>query len=452
MGSLLDLLPLIHLEMIDKVIKTIEDHALLSGVSRLTVALSGGADSVALLHILNQLKDKYNFSLNAIHFNHCIRGEEALRDQSFSQKLCESLGVPLITGCADVPKIAKESRESIELCARRLRYDFLKKNANGTVATAHTASDNIETVIFNLTRGTSIKGLCGIPIKRDNFIRPLINCNREEIENYCKKNSLEYVTDSTNLCDMYSRNNIRHNVVPILKEINPCAETAVLRMTESLREDVDYFESIVNDLFLKLCSDNKLYVADFNALHPSISKRILAKFLRNYFADKIDNFHLNALYSIALNGGKLSLFDKKTAYCDKKHLFIANESEFFNPKYNYIVEIKKENANFFENFEKINGLLLNNLLDCDKISGKLRQRNRQEGDSVFLYKRNGTKSLKKIFTEHKVPLSERAVLPILCDDLGIVWIFGIGVANRCAIDNNTKFMYKITSYKTKLGG
>ena len=216
--------------MKDLVLEAVKRFALLeNNVKTVTVALSGGADSMACLSVLLSLKEELGITVKAAHLNHMIRGEEALRDQEFVKKQCELLGVPLFCERADIPAIAKERGVSTELAAREVRYSFLERVNEGVIATAHTSSDNFETVLFNLARGSAIDGLCGIPPKRRIFIRPIILCTREDVEEYCKKENIPFVTDSTNLCDEYTRNKIRHNIVPIFKNLNPSVEKSVLR-------------------------------------------------------------------------------------------------------------------------------------------------------------------------------------------------------------------------------
>ena len=201
--------------MLKKVLAAIEDYGMLGKGSTVTVALSGGADSVALLYCLLELKEQFSLNIRAAHLNHNLRGDESLRDANFVADLCKKLNVDLSLKSADVSSVAKETGESIELAARRVRYDFLNEVSGGIIATAHTASDSFETMLFNLSRGTAIKGLSGIPPKRDNLIRPLIYCTRADVEEYCKQNNISFVTDSSNLSDDYTRNKIRHNVVPV---------------------------------------------------------------------------------------------------------------------------------------------------------------------------------------------------------------------------------------------
>ena len=240
------------------VLEAIKRFSLLKNADTVTVALSGGADSMALLYALFSLKEKLGITVKAAHLNHLIRGDEALRDEEFVKAACKKLGVELTVKREDVPAYATELGISTELAARVLRYKFLEGVADGgLIATAHTASDNLETVILNLTRGSGIDGLSGIPPKRGAFIRPVILCTRAQIEEYCEINKIPFVTDSTNHSDDYTRNKIRHNIVPVLKKLNPSVEATVLRSALLLREDSAFLENAA-DKFL-----NKVFTYKF---------------------------------------------------------------------------------------------------------------------------------------------------------------------------------------------
>lgn len=426
--------------MEEKLLNAIERFSLLDGVKDVTVALSGGADSMALLHLLSKLKEKLGISLSAAHFNHKIRGEEADRDEAFVKEQCEKLGVPVFVGSADVPSFAKKNGLSIELAARKLRYKFLNSVAKGVIATAHTASDNLETMLFNLTRGTAAKGLSGIPVKRDNIIRPIILCTRDEVELYCKENNISFVTDSTNLCDEYSRNKLRHKVVPILRELNSSAENNALRAALSVSEDNDFLDTLAREEFNRRIKNNKLDVNGFNRLHKALQNRII-KFFFDYLGCEIDYLHLSEVRHIACEGGKTQINGEISAIC-KKGVLEALSSRI----YEFDVEIIEEKTNFSKNTQKIHNLLLKNAIDCDKIVGKLIVRKRISGDAIRLYGRNCTKTLKKLFTEKQIPMNERDNLPVAADDKGVVWVYGIGIAERCAVDKNTRstFRFKVS--------
>ena len=265
--------------MTNKVIKTVKEHSMVSKGDTVGVGLSGGADSVTLLHILVNNKEKLGISkIKGIHIHHGIRGDEADRDLNFSKNFCEKLGVEFVYYYADVPAEAKKTGESIEECARRIRYDLFSKSGCTKIATAHNLNDNMETVIFNMTRGTSVSGLCGIPYVRDIYIRPLLDCTRNEIEEYLKENALEFVTDSTNLSDDYTRNKIRHLVIPELKSINTNVEDAFSRFSESVRDDVEFLENLALDAFKQAEIDKNTYSVNIlNSFHKSIKNRVIFK-------------------------------------------------------------------------------------------------------------------------------------------------------------------------------
>ncbi len=426
--------------MINKVIKTIKRYNMLKNTDSVTVALSGGADSVALLHCMLSLKDMFGISVFAVHLNHNLRGDESDRDEQFVRELCQKWQVPLTVQSTDVGKISKDTGESIELAARHVRYDFFKKNCHGVIATAHTASDSAETLIFNITRGTALSGLCGIPSVRDIYIRPLINCTRSEIEQYCKNNNLQFVNDSTNFTDDYTRNKIRHKVVSTLKQINPSFENTVTRMCGNLKEDDDFISLVAMQEYEGNISNGLLKTDKFGLLHPAVAKRVLKIYFKDRFKEELDSVNLDLLYKTAKGEIAATVLPGKIK-AQVKNGFLHLDNGTDKVEYHYKTEIIKENI------EKINNLLLKNTLDCGKIVGALTVRTRESSDKIRLANRGVTKSLKKLFMEMKIPESERSTIPVVCDANGIVWVYGIGVAERVRVDNNTKEVFIINAKK-----
>ncbi|MBO4432557.1 MAG: tRNA lysidine(34) synthetase TilS [Clostridia bacterium] len=421
--------------------------AYLESAKTLAVALSGGADSVALLHAMLELKDEYGLNLFAAHFNHKLRGEEAERDEQFVKDFCEKLNVELVCGEGDVLSFSKEKKISTELAARQLRYEFLEKLSCDLIATAHTASDNLETVIFNLARGSGLGGLCGIPVKRDRYIRPLIFCTRAQIEDYCKENGLEFVTDSTNLSDDYTRNRIRHKIVPLLKEINPSVENGVTNTSLELNFDRDYLDKTAEEEYKKIITGTGLDVKNLGTLHPSLSGRVLRLFCLYKTGITPDYKHTNDLFGVAVaSGGRCSLEGGFFAERQKGILKI----ERLNATTEFKVNIERKN-NLIKKDKKINNLLLKNLLDCDKIVGEMKVRTRKAGDKIRIAGRGCTKTLKQLYNENAIPQNVRKNLPVIADDSGVVWVCGIGVAERAAASVDSEFIYEI-SYETICGG
>ena len=428
----------------EKVKKALLGFGIPQTARHITVALSGGADSVVLLDVLCRLRNELGITVSAAHLNHMIRGAEADGDEQFVKELCDKYGIELTVGREDIPSIARKTGQSTELAARNARYAFLERVAPaGVIATAHTASDQLETMLLNLTRGTGPDGLCGIPPIRGRIIRPLLACSRAEIERYCDVNGLSFVTDSTNLSDDYTRNRIRHLVIPQLKNINPEVEAAACRCAEFMREDREFLNKTAAAKLSGAVCENTLKLEDLTDLEPSVLKRVL----RGYAADipiEVDAFHTECLVRICREGGKCSMPGGYTAVSNGKTLRISRENE---PETHFQTDFTEETVDFSKDTEKIHNLLLNNALDCDKIVGKLELRHRMPGDKLRVRGRNGTKTLKKLYNEYSIPLCERKNLPIACDERGIVWIYRIGVAARCAVSRDTKRIVRFSVVK-----
>lgn len=263
---------------------------LFEGENRVCVALSGGADSVSLLIALNTLREELRLELSACHLNHALRGEASDLDELFCRELCEGLGVAFYSRKINVAELA-EKHESTEQAARRVRYAFFEEALGhfgaGTLATAHNANDNAETVLLNLTRGTGLKGLCGIPPVRKfgkrgsgfRVIRPLIYCSRAEIEAFLKERGQASVTDATNLSEDYTRNKIRRRVLPELAEINPSILAVISRMTGNLRADSEFLDTLAEEALEKARQGRGWNAAELAELPKPIKARAIRKIL-----------------------------------------------------------------------------------------------------------------------------------------------------------------------------
>ena len=443
----------------DIVLKTISKYNMTADAKNVVVGFSGGADSVCLLHVLCALKDVLNVNIFACHLNHMLRGEEADRDEKFCIEFCESLGVPLTVKKIDIKKLATKEKKSVELCAREKRYEFFEecaKENNAIIATAHTKSDNMETVVFNMMRGTSLKGLCGIPPKRSNVIRPLIEFTRGDVEEYCKEKSLNFVSDSTNFTDDYTRNYIRHNIIPLFKK-DGMFENVFSNMVLSLSNDEEFLElETIKTLKKAIIREDCYSVKVLKSTHTAILNRVILKLLKdkNLTVDFERVVLLNDI--INLGEGKIQLSQNIFCVVKNGELFFANPTVFQDY---FEVELKENGENTVfegkkiallkENEEKLLTFLklpkkdLKNLIDCGKINGVLKARQRINGDEVELAFRKCHKSLKKLFNESKISLEQRAETVVLVDDLGIVWVEGFGICERCCVDEHTKNAYSV---------
>ena len=434
--------------MTSKVIKTITEHCMISKGDTVGVGLSGGADSVALLHILVSNKDLLGIEkIKGIHIHHGIRGDEADRDLNFSKNLCEKLGVEFVCYYADIPTEAQKTGESIELCARRIRYDFFSQSDCTKIATAHNLNDNMETVIFNMTRGTSIHGLCGIPYVREIFIRPLLDCTRNEIEEYLKSNSLDFVTDSTNLCDDYTRNKIRHNIIPQLFSLNSSFDKAFSNCVDSVKLANDFIMQSASEILEKArnTEENHYDCKQIKGCHKAVENQVISMILKEQGVPDITKKYIDALSHIIENGGKANIGGDITANSDRVRLCfgeIENVEHFEIQLKNNEEKVKTPVGvltikNLFkEDLQNLNKIEMQDIIDCDKICGNLTIRNRVDGDAYTPANRVN-KKLKKLFNESEISVYERSKMLIISDDNGIIWTQYFGVADRCKIDNNT---------------
>ncbi len=426
----------------EKFLKAVTEYNMLEWADNVVVGFSGGADSVCLLHLLNTFKSDFGVRIKAIHINHGIRGDEAERDADFAENFCINHKISFRLVCIDCISEAKKNKESLEESGRRLRYETFNRfcEVSDVIATAHNANDNAETIIFNLTRGSSLKGVCGIPPVRDNIIRPLILCTRQEIEGYCRENQLDFVTDSTNLSDDYTRNKIRHNVLPVLEEINNGLYDNISAFSESVSKINRAFSDSCIKHFESLNHNGVLPKDKLLELDEAIVKELIKLLFYAFCEKNLSNKKIKEIYNLIIYGGRLQVYGDIFAES------VKNDFRFFTSDFSCeVLEVSvikfpfKYNVNGFsfelEKFEnsskKINRWVLDNSIDCDKINGNIVLRTRRPGDKFTFTKRRVTKSLKKLFNESAVPIEKRNATPVLSDDDGVVWVYGFGVNARC---------------------
>ena len=410
-------------------------------------ALSGGADSVCLLLALNELREELGITLSALHVNHCLRGEESDRDEEFCRSLCERLSIPFKCGRFDVNAEAAKMKMSTELAAREIRYRFFAEQTEGKkLATAHNANDNAETVIFNLTRGTGTKGIAGIPPVRDNIIRPLLGVTRNEIEAFLKERGQEFVTDSTNLSDDYTRNTIRHNVIPVLEKINPALFRTILADSENFRTDNNFIELEAGKAF-ESGSTGKDVICGLSELHPAVRRRCIARFLSENGIEVNSRRIADAEKAVTCDG-KINL--KGEIYAEARDdclriITIPKAAE----KNGHICIPAREGENSFltktvtltyADREQYEGRTLppdTVMIDADCINGEVVFRNRLPGDRIRLENRNFTSLVKKLLNAC-TEAAERDSLCFAADEDGIFFIEKAGIADRVKITNSTK--------------
>lgn len=409
------------------------------------IALSGGSDSMALLHYMLSVREKFGFNVIAINVEHGIRGESSLSDTAFVQTYCEKNSIPLLTYSVDSLKKATDEHLSVEEAARLLRYEcFYSAIMCGKctkVATAHHQKDNAESVLINLLRGTGIKGVTGITANFENkIIRPFIDLSKEEIQKYIADNAIPFVTDESNFNTDYTRNFIRANVLPEIKKVFPEAEKSITRFAK--------IASLENE-FLDDCT-KKAITAQNNAvkitlpLHPALLSRAAVYALKACGVKKDwEKAHIDGVINLAAlnNGAKLCLpknvvaikeYDCIAFYIDDKIQaeaalsFSVGEHKFID-KTLIIKRVDKENIDLKS------GLFA----DLDKIPSTAQIRTKQDGDSFTKFG-GGSKKLNDFLTDKKIPLRLRDTLPIIADENTVYAIFGVATSDNCKVTESTK--------------
>lgn len=433
--------------MINKVKTAVLNHGLISKGSTVVVALSGGSDSMALLNVLNMLKADFDICLRAAHVNHCLRGNDADSDEAFVRAKCREMNVALDVLRVDVAAEAKKSGEGLEECGRRIRYEFFDSLGEDVViATAHNLSDRIETFIFNFARGSALRGLCSIPYRRGNIIRPLLDCSKSEILHFCEENGIEYVTDGTNSDVKYSRNRIRHKVIPELSDINVSFEQAAGRCISSVNEDEQFLSSLADEILIK--SENaEGYDAQIIASSPvPIKKRVIVKICEKAVGVTPEQKAVYEICALLESGGSVQINGGVTVRVRKGILdFPAESREFEEVALENLVvfgdkTIETEIINIKEinNLQNISKQGLEYFLDYDKIHGRVFVRSREAGDKIALKSRNCTKTLKKLFNELSVAPEKRSAIAVFADDSGVVAVEGVGCDSRVCVSAETQ--------------
>lgn len=405
---------------------TIKEHNLLCKGDSVLIGLSGGADSVCLTHALHSLSDELGIKLYTAHVNHGIRGEEAERDEAFAHHFSETLGIECFVKHVDVPQLAIEKGQSEETVGRNVRYDFFDKlcgeyNIN-KIATAHNKNDNAETILMNFMRGSSLSGLCGIPYKRNNIIRPILDCARKDIEKYCQNNHLEYMTDSTNLENNYTRNKIRHTLIPIIeKNFNPNFISTVTQNSDIIREYNNFIDNYTDDIYMETVNNNCIDISKLNKYDTAIRRDIVRRYLINIYgtANDIASIYIRdvLLLTEKHSGTSINLpnnivikneYGKITA---EKRMSILTEFSY-EIKIGEVLAVNEISKNVIitavEKRENDGAVYLG--MD---MADKIIIRNRRIGDRFYPSGMNGSKKLKQYFIDKKIPQNQRNRIPII---------------------------------------
>ena len=401
--------------MRNKLLKFIREQQMLSPGDTVVCAVSGGADSVALLFALYLSRETLDIRLEAAHFNHHLRMEESDRDEAFVREFCGQYDIPLHLGSAQV----KPGKKGLEAAARDARYAYLK-SLPGKIATAHTADDNAETVLMHLVRGTGLKGLGGIAPVQGELIRPMLTVTRQEVEAFLEEWSLPHVEDSSNESDAFLRNRIRHHVMPLLRAENPRLAENLSQTALRLRRDEEALSAQANYETLPT-------VERLKAMPSAQRSRVLARFLKESGVREPEDAHIALAESLVFSGkpsaqasfpGGVTIarnYDRLEARSPREKWEacpLPCPGEVVLPGLRVTCAPAEEIVNTADTFTV-------------RPQGPITLRPRQSGDAIRLP--GGTKSLKKLFIDRKIPISQRSNIPVLCDAQGILGVYSIGV-------------------------
>jgi len=442
--------------------ESIHKNHLIERGEKLIVAVSGGIDSMVLLDLLSVLKKRLKLDLAVAHFNHQLRGKESDDDEAFVRLAANDRSLVCYVESADTKQIAETEKLSIQEAARNLRYHFLTKlrRSHGCqkIATAHNADDNAETIILNLIRGTGVHGLTGIPIRREDqlIIRPLLFATRECIQKYASEHHILYREDSSNLKNDYTRNFLRHKLLPLIREnINPNLTATLGRSSELFLKLEAYLNSQVEPKLKKIIErqtvqELSLNLKTFLEQPVFIQEQILHRFAKIFTSSEIDYGTVRSMMDISHGdtGSSCSISQDVKIYRDRNHLIFRRTP--LVGSFSYTVEINKKYKfdNFlFESSEVSIAKLSKNpnieYIDRDAVDNKFSIRSWYEGDWFIPLGMRDRKKVSDFFIDQKIPLFEKQTVPILFSDENIVWICGKRLDNRYKIKPKTKYIIKL---------
>ena len=399
--------------MLNKLLAFVRKNDLIQPGDSVVCAVSGGADSIALLFSMYLLREKLGIHLSAAHFNHNLRDAESDADEAFVRDFCDGYDIPLSVGSAHVTA----GKKGLEAAAREARYAFFA-TLPGKIATAHTADDNAETVLLHLIRGTGLKGLGAIAPKRGNIIRPMLDVTRQDVESFLDEYHLQYRQDSSNDADAFLRNRIRHHVMPLLKQENPKISENLSAMAQRLRLDEQALQEQAR------ASEPEISV--LQAMHPAVRSRALENFLKQNGVKEPESEHISLVEALVFSekpGAKADLPGGITICRRYDYLTVAQDAGSLpETKLNCPGETVVGGYRFTcVSAEEIS----NTKTDFALPQGDWVIRIRRQGDEMRLS--GGTKTLKKLFIDRKIPADMRNSIPVIADEEQVAAVYGIGV-------------------------
>lgn len=451
--------------MLTRVKQTIAEFQLIEKGDCVLVALSGGPDSVALLHLLSRLKRSMKLTLHAVYINHGIRPKAATKEEEFCRRLCDKLSIELTIVREDIPLLAKRVNKSVEETARDFRYRTFAELADqhncNRIALGHHADDNVETILFRILRGTGKKGLTGIPIARDRIIRPLLQVTKEEILAWLKSEKLGYCVDTSNTSLDYSRNFIRNDLLPRIRQrLNPSVDRALLNLAETSSEEERYLSAQTRGRLAKVRRRTigrkiELDLAILRTYDVWLRRRVLRDCITECLRtdSQPDKAQVDRLDSLVVDSGKaISLKGKLQAeIAGDKMILYRLERTSYSARLKPGVDCRLDQLQLTVRCrqQKFSGRLARKrrsravVMDLVKLRPPFTVRNIRPGDRFRPLGSKGSKKVGDYLTDRKVPPVYRDEIPVVCDKDGIVWLVGYEIADRVKIDSSTREVLKI---------
>lgn len=452
-----------------KVIKFIDEKNLIEKNDRVLVALSGGPDSVFLIHLLSKFKKRFKIELGALHVNHQIRGNAAIEDEKFCREICTELNIEFYSVSKNVKSFASKRKISMEEAGREIRYSLLKSTASqnnyNKIATAHNSNDNAETILLNLIKGTGIKGISGIAVKRDNIIRPVINLTKNEILEHLHKNKLDYRIDESNFSSDYERNFLRNEIIPLIKKrLNPSFEDSLFNSSEVFKKISLIIDKEINPFFdtIKFNKKEKIlkvFPGKLNNLDNEYWGDFLKEAVKRNFSVQLsfnDVKHLILLFS-SRTGKRINLAENLSAVKERDELLIflnpGDKSFSFNKNISAGSEIKINGKRFYIKHVLKRDVKISSNKNVEYISGdncgkNFNIRTWKEGDRFYPLGlknmpdgKSGSKKISDFLNEQKIPSILKKKQLVLTTQNKIVWVLGLRLDNRFKLTEKTKKIY-----------
>jgi len=440
-----------------KVIKFVDHFKLILKGEKILIALSGGPDSVFTLFFFNKFSRRFGISLAAAHLNHLLRGKQADKDEEFCKKICSDLGIEFFSEKYNVDEFAQQNKISIEEAARKVRYEFLLRVAKNyrfdKIITAHTMDDNAETVLMNLIKGTGLQGISGIPVQRDNIIRPILSLTKEEVLKYLDNYDIEFRIDKSNNELKYERNFIRHKIVPLIKKnLNPSVEKNIFNSSQVFKKASESLEKLKDEFTGRYVQYTKDYVtlelSGFKAENESLLGEVLREIVVNHFKKEFeftDYIKVETLLTKPV-GRKVILTSNLEVLKDREKLYIylkqfqsklhltnikVGEEKEISEKKIYINYIDKEKVKFQNNGN-------HEFIAADELELNFTVRRWQAGDKFFPLGMKKHKNVSDFLLDEKIPAFVKSDQLVLLNRNQIIWIVGLRIDNRFKITEKTK--------------